>query len=203
MTHEASVERGIVVGRRPFLKTVGIGLAGTAALTGSAAAATGGSGELARELEAVRAATQKYRDVAAARADGYVVVSPYTPNMGFHFVNPALVAPDEEAEVDTTKPPILVYFTTGAYAPGPGGIHESARDGELRLGAVEFAHVGDDGAPGTPANYFSDESASRSLAVSEEDGWHWTPGPDITALHVWVHRGNPAGVFHPTNPTID
>jgi hypothetical protein len=49
---------------------------------------------------------------------------------------------------------------------------------------------------------FSDEEANRELAVSEAEGWHYLDG-ESTALHVWVHRGNPAGVFHDANPTID
>lgn len=187
--------------RRTVLKTIGAGVIGGVTLTGSASAR---SDELARELNTVRAATRKYRDVEAAREDGYgTQVSPYTPNMGFHFVNPAFVAPNEEGPFDLEAPPILVYFTTGDYDVSPGDSHDPDRDDDLRLGGVEFAHVGDGGSPGTPANIFSDEDASRNLKVSEEDGWEWIPGPGITALHVWVHRGNPSGVFHPTNPTID
>ena len=203
MTHKASVDESLAVGRRPLLKSVGFGLAGTALLTGPVGAASARSDDLAHELNTVKTATRKYRDVKLARNDGYVVVSPYTPGMGFHFVNPDLMAQDDDGPFDLKSPPILVYFTTGNYNPGPGGIHDSDRDDDLRLGGVEFAHVGDSGAPGTPANIFSDEEARRNLKVSEEEGWEWVPGPNITALHVWVHRGNPAGVFHPTNPTID
>ncbi len=81
----------------------------------------------------------------------------------------------------------------------------------LRLGAVEYAHVGDAGEPfpagANPANYFSDEEAPRYLKISEEDGWEPVPDADgniaFTALHVWVHHNNPDGVFAPFNPTID
>ena len=170
--------------------------------------------ELSAELNSVRSATKRYRDVSLAREDGYVVESAYVPEMGFHLINPDLLAPDAEAAVEITEPPILVYFTTGDYRPEPGAEHDGGRDGDLRLGAVEYGHLGDVDAlagqdppanpvEGTPANYFSDEDAKRTLKVSEEEGWQWTPGPDITALHVWVHRGNPAGVFNPTNTTIN
>ena len=200
MTHNASLEDNFSVGRRPLLKTVGLGLASTALLTGPIGAASAQSDELAHELNEVRAATQKYRDVAKARADGYAtLVSPYTPNMGFHFVNPALIAADASTPVDLSEPPILVYYTTGSYNPGPGDIHDPDHDDDLRLGGVEFAHA----ETGVPGNIFSDESASRTLKVSEADGWGPIPASPFMALHVWVHRGNPAGVFHPTNPTID
>ncbi|WP_418284214.1 hypothetical protein [Halorubrum sp. DTA46] len=119
--------------------------------------------------------------------------------MGFHFVNSALFAGDASTPVDLSEPPILVYYTTGSYNPGPSDIHDPAHDDKLRLGGVEFAHS----ETGVPGNIFSDESAGRSLAVSEENGWGPIPGSPFWALHVWVHRGNPAGVFHPTNPTID
>lgn len=180
-------------------------LIGTATVLGGltvAGTASARSSTLAAELNAVRKATQKYKDIDTARNDGYVVVSAYVPQMGFHFINPGLLAADENVVVDVTKPPILVYYTTGSYQPGPGDEHDKSQDANLRLGGVEYAHLGDSAAPGTPANYFADEDTTRTLKVTEEEGWQWTPGPDITALHVWVHRGNPAGVFHPTNPTI-
>lgn len=158
------------------------------------------SDSLANELDAVRAATRKYRDVALARKDGYEEISPYVPGMGFHFSNPELFAANENEDGDLTTPPILVYFTTGNYRPNPGDPHDCDHADDLRLGAVEFGHLGSQGAA---ANYFSDDEVTRNLKTTEEDGWEPVPGPDgITALHVWVHRGNPAGVFHPTNPTV-
>ena len=200
MTHKASVDDSLAVRRRPLLKSIGLGLAGTALLTGPVGAASAKSDEFTHELNEVRAATQKYRNVAKARDDGYAtLVSPYVPNMGFHFVNPGLVAADASTPVDISEPPILVYYTTGNYNPAPGDTHDPAHDSDLRLGGVEFAHS----QTGVPGNIFSDESASRSLKVSEEDGWGPIPASPLWAVHVWVHRGNPAGVFHPTNPTID
>lgn len=157
--------------------------------------------ELALQLNTVRNATQKYRDVAEAREDGYdEEISPYIPGMGFHFENHDLVAEDENTAADITKPAILVYFPTGDYNPDPFEAHDPNRDDDLRLGAVEYAHHG---TPGTAANYFADEDAGRELRASEEEGWQPIPGTDLTALHAWVHRGNPAGVFHPTNPTLE
>ena len=200
------------ISRRSALTIVGGGLLLGSVATGPASAR---SDALAKELNQVRAATRKYRDVALARTDGYdFEISPYVPGMGFHFVNPDYVAPDANGPFDLESPPILVYYTTGNYDVEPGAIHDDDRDGDLRLGAVEFAHVGDVDAladrdppagphDGTAANVFSDEDASRTLSVPEAEGWEWVPGANVTALHVWVHRGNPAGVFNPTNPTID
>jgi len=181
--------------RRGVLRGTAVGLAGLS-LAGTASAR---SDRLSEELNAVRAATRKYRDVGLARTDGYVIFSPYVPEMGFHAINPGLIAPDEHTEVDITKPPILVYYTTGNYRPEPFVEHDPERDSDLRLGAVEYAHAGISGAP---ADYFSDEEAPRNVRFPEGDGWLPIPESPFTALHVWVHRGNPKGVFYPTNPTV-
>lgn len=185
--------------RRALLKGIGGGIALGMVPIGMASAS---SDELASELNLARSATRKYRDIQQARADGYSITSEYVPQMGFHLVNPAFIASDETATGDITKPPILVYFTTGNYSPAPFEALDPAQEHNLRLGAVEYAHGGDAGPPGTPADYFSDEQSRRRLLVSEEEGWNWTPGPNVTALHVWVHRVNPAGIFAPSNPTI-
>lgn len=99
------------------------------------------------------------------------------------------------------SPGILVYFTNGSYNPAPGEEHESAHDDDLILGAVEWLVPGDQ--ENDPPDIFSDESSDRELLVTEAEGWHFESAAGFTGLHAWVHRGNPAGVFHPTNPEID
>ena len=157
--------------------------------------------ELTDQLLTVREATRPYWCVDRARADGYDGdVSPYDPGMGFHFVNPELVADTEDESMDLTAPPILVYVPKAGYEPDPGDEHDPERDDELVLAAVEFAHTGTEGAD---ADLFADEAAEPAPAVSEADGWAFVEGPDITALHVWVPHWNPEGVFNPTNPAVD
>lgn len=173
-----------------------------------------GSSALAHELNEVRKATQVYKDASVAVEEGYIPVN-YVPEMGFHFVNDTLFAEDEDAEVELTEPPILVYYTTGNFDPADvptdnGEIQFKDEEEDelldwlenLRLGAVEYVHRGDDEAPGTPANYFSDEESPRNLQTTEEEGWEFVAEAGFTALHVWVHRNNPEGVFQPTNPTV-
>lgn len=97
-------------------------------------------------------------------------------------------------------PSVLVHFTNGSYNPEPGEEHDIEHDDDFILGAVEWLVHGvqvDD-----PPNIFSDESSHRKLAVTEKEGWHFEEDEGFTGLHVWVHRGNPAGVFHPTHPEI-
>lgn len=174
-----------------MLKAIGVGLTGSVAHVGSVSA---GTDELAAELNTVRSLTREYRDLETARADGYVAVSPYVPGMGFHFAD----GPPFGATLE--DPGVLVYFTNGSYNPEPGEDHDSEHDDDLILGAVEWLVPGDQA--DDPPNIFSDESSRRELRVTEEEGWHYEEHEGFTGLHAWVHRGNPAGVFHPTNPEI-
>lgn len=151
---------------------------------------------LSEQLNAVRAATKKYRHASAALDDGYVVISPYVPGMGFHFSdrNPPFGTERED-------PPVLVYFPNGSYDPAPGEALDPERVDDLILGAVEYLVAGDQETD--PPNIFADEDSPRRLATTEEEGWHFEDEEGFTGLHAWVHRGNPAGVFHTTNPTIE
>lgn len=185
---------GSAIGRRTCLKTAVSCLAlGTGV---GVASARGRLDELARQLDEVRAATQAYRDVGTARSDGYTPLLGYFPGMGFHFT-----APHGPLGAERTDPPLLVYFTNGSYDPAPGDLHDPSHDDDLVLGGVEYLVAGD--RSDDPPNLFADESSPRTLLVTEADGWHFEADLSITGLHAWVHRGNPAGVFHPSNPTID
>lgn len=177
--------------KRTVIKTLGIGLAGGTALVGSVDAE---DDELAAELNTVRELTRKYRDMETARADGYGAISPYVPGMGFHFADGPPFGTDLE------DPGILVYFTNGSYNPAPGDPHDPAHDDDLILGAVEWLVPGDQAS--NPPNIFSDGASHRTLRVTEAEGWHYESAEGFTGLHAWVHRGNPAGVFHPTNPEV-
>lgn len=185
--------------RRTTLRTIAGGL-----VVGSVAApvsAQGGSATLSQQLNTVRSATKKYRDVQQARDDGYdEFISPYVPGMGFHFEDHDRFAEDEDAAHDLTNPGVLVYQTNGNYNPDPFQPHDPARDDDLLLGTAEFIHKG---TPDADADYFDDENANRNVKTSEADGWNQVPGTGHTGLHTWVHRGNPDGVFAPFNPTVD
>src|SRR4051794_2457083 len=59
---------------------------------------------LAESLAQARLATAKYAtNLERAKDDGYMVITPMIPNMGIHYLNPAIQG------FDVTKPPILVY----------------------------------------------------------------------------------------------
>jgi hypothetical protein len=64
--------------------------------------------DVVTKLSQARVATAKYAtDVEQAKADGYMIISPMIPNMGYHFLNPKIEG------FDVTKPPILVYVRKG------------------------------------------------------------------------------------------
>lgn len=178
------------VSRRTLLKTAG----GALLLGGAGGPASAGDDRLSEQLNSVRNVTREYRDIETARADGYDAVSPYVPGMGFHFANGPPFGTDLE------DPGVLVYFTNGSYNPAPGDEHDPAHDDDLVLGAAEWLVLGDQEA--NPPDIFADETSHCDLQVTEADGWHFEHEEGFTGLHAWVHRGNPAGVFHPTNPTI-
>lgn len=75
---------------------------------------------LNKELALARASTARYHNINNALADGYIDIGVYIPQMGWHFLNPALV--DENFDID--KPELLVY----ANKP----------DGGYKLVAIEY-----------------------------------------------------------------
>ncbi len=151
-----------------------------------ALAACGGEGEitdpkLIAELDAVRTATAKYKDVKTAVADGYketpaCLTSPNGDgSMGIHYSNAKL---QRDPKVITTKPELLLY------EPGPRGkrtltgVEYFIKDVGQAPPEIPFGHV--DGPmrgqfPGQPANF---------------------------NLHVWLHKRNPEGVFEIWNPDV-
>lgn len=170
--------------------------AGSALLFGVASgSASAGTDRLSAQLDTVRQTTRRYRRIETARADGYGAVSPYVPGMGFHFAD----GPPFGTALE--DPGVLVYVTNGSYNPAPGEAHDPAHDDDLILGAVEWLVPGDQEA--NPPDIFDDDASHRHLRVTEAEGWHFEHEEGFTGLHAWVHRGNPAGVFHPTNPTVD
>lgn len=150
---------------------------------------------LSEQLNAVRRATRTYRDIEEAKKDGYGILSPFVPGMGFHYGK----APP--FGTDRLSPGVLVYAPNGSYNPSPGEELDPERTDDLILVAVEYLVDGDQ--TGSPPDIFDDELTSRRLKVTEEHGWHYESDLDFTGLHAWVHRGNPAGVFHPTNPNVE
>ena len=159
------------------------------ALVGAAGAATGTSkAQIRRDLAKVRRATDRYHDVTAAIAAGYVpsttcVAAPGLGTMGFHYVNPGLAM---DPGIDLAAPEILLY---------------AVADGELKLVAVEYFYG--IGAPDTP---IPDPAPPAPVLFGKPfDGpmlAHEPGMPPHYDLHVWVWQANPSGIFAQFNPNV-
>ena len=163
-------------------------------------------------LDEVRRATERFRDVTVAIAEGYVRDpfdlcdtaamlgrSPSLGAMGVHYVHPDLLG--------ITKPPSPRVEGAGTHTDflTPGIlIYEPQRGGSLELVAVEnlvFAHAwrqtGRSGPPsfhGVPYDTMIDDPATPA-----DEAHMFAPHFD---RHVWIYRANPNGVFAPFNPKV-
>lgn len=158
----------------------------------------GDPARLASQLAAARLATARYAtNLRAARADGYQIITRMIPDMGWHFLNPAIQG------FDVTKPPILVYERHGR---------------NWQLGALEWVFTQQPEVPLLPGATYG----SFGAACHYKDGtfvfarvqelcakrspeteapfnfWH----PDLVTLHVWLWYPNPDGLYNGTNPLI-
>lgn len=163
-------------------------------------------------LEEVREATERFRDVNVALAEGYVADPTNTCEtavmmgrpaelgaIGIHYFRPDMLGitgpPDPRVNgtgthVDFRQPSILIY--------------EPQADGSLELVAVEnlafraaweaAGHAEPPSYQGVPFDLMEDDP---STPADEAHGFE--PHYD---LHVWLHRPNPAGMFTTLNPDV-
>jgi hypothetical protein len=132
----------------------------------------------------VRQVTQRFQDLHAATAAGYVstencVSGPNEGAMGVHYVNDAFIA---DNVLDVQKPEVLVYEPDG---------------GRLRLAAVEFLvdaqqwDAANAGPPVLGGQLFNYVSAPNRLRL-----------PAYYELHVWAWKRNSSGAFADWNPRV-
>lgn len=163
-----------------------------ALIIGFCAIAQGAAPSRGADLDAIRAALDKYKDPIAAIRDGYFstmacldfpggaaegTMAYPAGGMGVHFLNMSLVGP----QLDSLHPQVLIY---------------EPRGGRLELAAAEWF---------MPAqlSQTAPQILGRSLEGPMEGHYpvmpvelhHWD-------LHVWLWKNNPAGTFSPTNPDV-
>lgn len=129
-------------------------------------------------VKTVREATERFRDVAAAEAEGYqlmfgCVSGPDWGAMGLHYVNLALVG---DGELDPTRPEIVIY------EPGPNG-----RKKLIGADFLVFADAWDKKGIGTP------QLMGQLLHLFESPNRFGLPA--FYTLHVWAWKENPTGMF--------
>jgi hypothetical protein len=143
------------------------------------------------DLAAATAATEDFKDVAAAEAAGYalpaegplhecIAALDETGAMGFHWINGELAG---NAVVDPAKPEALVY--------------ERNADGELQLVALEYVVFAEawDAENDSPPTLFE-----REFMFTDAPNRYELPA--FYSLHAWIWKENPAGTFAGFNPDV-
>ncbi|HEY6103072.1 MAG TPA: hypothetical protein VI007_07595 [bacterium] len=151
------------------------------------------------QIAKARKATAKYvTDLEQAKADGYMIITPMIPNMGYHYLNPKVQG------FDVTKPPILVYVRDGdawqlvaiewvfpnkkpATAPLQGARYGTFAaachyvDGSFVMASAEAKCAKTNAKTGAKFNF-----------------WH----PPLVTMHLWIWYPNPNGIFGEFNPLL-
>jgi hypothetical protein len=156
------------------------------------------------QLNRALVATERYRDVGAARDDGYTAIGPYVTGMGYHYVK----SRRRDAPFDIEHPPILLYEK------------DAAASGGLRLVGVSYvfnAPADADGQPvGSPfppalAKWHKHANLcvmpDRSVEIQLDFEECGRRGGRFSAetqwmIHAWIWKDSPAGVFSPFNATV-
>jgi hypothetical protein len=129
-------------------------------------------------VKVVRDATERFKDVAVAEAEGYslmfgCVSGPDWGAMGLHYVNLSLVT---DGALDPTKPEIVIY--------------EPLPNGRLKLIGADYLVF----AAGWHANNQATPQLGGQLMHLFESPNRFGL-PDFYTLHVWAWKDNPSGTF--------
>lgn len=189
--------------RSLLIASLGVALVmslGAGAVPPSAQAQGALAADVVAKVALARAATAKYAtNLERAKADGYVIITPMIPNMGYHFLNPQIQA------FDVTKPPILVYVRKRGDTPWQLVAVEWVFPEKPATAPLPGAHYGSFGAAchykdGSFALAAAEANCARTSARtgSEFSFWH---GPLVT-LHLWIWYPNPNGIFGEFNPYL-
>jgi hypothetical protein len=149
----------------------------TMGLAALAIAALGATAASAHPLaDDVRAANERFTDVAAAVAEGYAPIPCVSGveggAMGIHYVNGEYLTDDA---IDIAKPEAVMY--------------EPKADGSMELIAVEYITF--KGPANLGGHLFAFNGAPNRYGLDP-----------FYELHVWAWRENPAGTFADMNPDV-
>ena len=129
-------------------------------------------------IQTVRAATERFKDVAVAEAEGYslmfgCVSGPDSGAMGLHYVNLALVG---DGQLDPARPEIVIY--------------EPLPNGKVRLTGADFLVFAADW---HKTNQATPELGGQLMHLIDSPNRYGLP--TFYTLHVWAWKDNPAGMF--------
>jgi hypothetical protein len=136
-------------------------------------------------IDAVRESTERYKDVAAAEADGYglmfgCVSGPDQGAMGLHYVNFPLV---QDIALDPARPEIVIY--------------EPLPNGRKKLVGADFlVFAADWHAKHTE----TPKVMGQLMHLIESPNRYGLPA--FYTLHVWAWKESPAGPFVNWHPTV-
>jgi hypothetical protein len=165
---------------------LGVGLSGV--LVASSA-----SGTVRSDIHAARVATRHFQTPGAARSGGFTtlvrdkngiacIAMPGMGAMGVHYLN----APRLDGNIRLRQPEVLVY--------------KFARNGHLRLAALEYLTTRDDwesvhGAGAPRPRLFG----KRFILTGANNRFGL---PAYYSLHAWIWKHNPKGTFTMWNPRV-
>lgn len=165
-----------------------------------AAATAAERAELTRQAEAVRRATERYRDFENAKRDGYARFGGEAPLMGEHWYRKGVKEPPEGTPLDLEHPGTLQYAVI---------------DGRRVLVGVAFSTRLRPGEPlpegfAGPDDHWHQHDLVKAVSAGTEDRpvlrWlanRWIEGARkkgddrsmLTMAHAWVWLDNPDGLF--------
>jgi len=136
-------------------------------------------------IKIVRDATERFKDVKVAEAEGYAlqfgcVSGPDSGAMGLHYVNGTLVG---NGVLDATRPQIVIY--------------EAQADGTLQLIGADYLVIADawnathSGPPELGGQLFHLFESPNRFGL-----------PAFYTLHVWAWKDNPNGAFVNWHPNV-
>lgn len=163
------------------------------------------------DLDAMRAATEKYKDVNVALADGFIPdpsghcisaaaegLPPELGAMGIHYLNPA------KLQITGDKPRVDGMSTHTDFMAPAILLYEPQADGSLQLVGVEnlvfekaWMGMGHSGPPEINGRMWDHMADNQDTGGDEAHGF--MPHYD---QHVWLYRDNPAGELTPFNPNV-
>jgi len=159
-------------------------LAASVALLPAGSVSASGAGPTKAELDAVRHATERFRDVRVARRAGYMPEGPCASSplgaMGQHYMNERL---ESDGKIDPLHPEALLY---------------EKRRGRWRLNGVEYFRPDRDGQLTTD----DDRPSVLGLAFEGPMEGHSPGMPVHYDLHAWLWKSNPRGTFSQWNPRV-